>query len=121
MTLNKILNSIQSIEKMITYELPVREAYKIYSLAKTINEKREFFINEEKKLINKYNAEILETGEIKFQSIEDKNNYIAENQALREFEFEDIKPLDLSFSIFDKINFTPADFIVLDGVINFID
>lgn len=121
MTINKILNSIQSIEKLMNLELPFKEAYRIYSLTKEINDAREFFIKEERKLIEKYNAEIAENGEIKFNSVEDKNSFIKEYDDLKNLELNEFKPLEINISILDKINFTPIDFIALDGVINFID
>lgn len=121
MTATQILNALPVVQKMAGFKLPVRKAYKIYSLAKKINEYRDFFINEEKKLIDKFNAEILDNGNIKLNSPEDQMKFMEEHASLMETNVEDVEIIELSFAEMGDIEITPAEIEALEGVVNFID
>ena len=121
MTATQILNALPIVQKMAGFKLPVKQAYKIYSLAKKINEYKDFFINEEKKLIDKFNATILENGNIKLESAEDQGKFLEEHGALMETIIEDVEAVELKFDLLDGIEITPAEIELLEGVINFID
>ena len=121
MTATQILNALPVVQKMSGFKLPVKKAYKIYSLAKKINEYRDFFINEEKKLIDKFNATILDNGNIKLNSSEDQVKFSEEHFALMNTIIEDIEMVELNFNEIGDMEITPAEIEALDGVVNFID
>ena len=121
MKVNQMLNSLPILQKMMELKLPVKKAYKIYNLAKAIEDKRQFFIDEEKKLIDKFNAEILENGNIKFKTAEDQMNFSKEHAELMNYEIEDLATLELSFDDLGDAEFTPRDLMALEGVINFVE
>lgn len=120
MTVQQMLNSLPILQRMMELKLPIKKAHGIYSLAKVINEQREFFINEEKKLIEKFNAEILEGGNIRFKDAESQVGFMTEHNALMHYEV-DAAALDLSFEDLGDSEFTPVELMQLEGVINFVD
>ena len=121
MIAQQMLNAFSIVQKIMTLKLPVKKAYKVYSLAKQINDKRDFFINEEKKLVNNFQAEIGENGRIMFKSEEDRVSFMKEHAELLSCEIEDIIAVELSFDDLGDTELSPVDFVALEGVINFID
>jgi hypothetical protein len=121
MKVNQMLNALPVLQKIMELKLPIKKAYKIYNLAKSIEDKRQFFIQEEKKLIDKFNAEILENGNIKFNSVEDQITFSQEHADLMNYEIEELETLELNFDDLGDAEFTPRDLMTLEGVINFVE
>jgi hypothetical protein len=121
MKVNQMLNALPVLQKIMELKLPVKKAYKIYNLAKFIEDKRQFFIQEEKKLIEKFNAEILENGNIRFNSVEDQITFSQEHADLMNYEIEELETLELNFDDLGDAVFTPRDLMTLEGVINFVE
>lgn len=119
MTANQLLNAFPVVEKLMTFNLPIKKAYQLYSLAKQINEKRDFFIKEEKKLIEKFNGKIAENGSVSFENAEKKEGFILEHNELLQYEIEDLQSIELKFDDLTGAELSPVDFIALEGVINF--
>lgn len=109
------------LNKLMELKLPIKKAYALYSLAKQINEYREFFINEEKKMVSKFNVQVAENGDLHFNSQEDQLAFIQEYNDLMSYEIEDVKSVELSFADLGGVEFTPMELSALDGVINFIE
>lgn len=116
-----MIAALPVLQKLMELKLPVKKAYAVYALAKQINEYREFFINEEKKMISKFNVQIAENGDLHFNSQEDQLTFIQEHNDLMLYEVEDVKSVELSFSDLGDVEFTPKELSTLDGVINFIE
>lgn len=121
MTVQQMLNALPMLQRMMDLKLPMKKAYKIYSLVKEIEEKRQFFIEKEKKLVQSTNAEILENGSIKFNSAEDQVNFSKEYSELLNCELEDMPVIELSFDDLGDAVFTAKDLMALEGVINFVE
>lgn len=119
MTVQQMLNSLPTLQRIMELKLPIKKAYKVYSLAKLINEQREFFIKEENKLIEKFNAEFLSNGGLKFKNSEEQTMFIKEHAELMSYEVNDLEVLDLDFDDFGDVEFTPVEIMSLEGVINF--
>ena len=115
-----MLNSLPILQRMMELKLPIKKAYRIYSLAKVINEQREFFIIEEKKLIEKFEAEVLEGGNIRFEDVESQRGFMEEHNALMKFEVN-VEAVDLSFEDLGSAEFTPVELMQLEGIINFVN
>ena len=120
MTVQQMLNALPILQRMMELKLPIKKAYAVYSLAKVINEQREFFINEEKKLIEKFNVEVLSNGNIRFEDTESQNEFVAEHNALMQYEVN-VVAIELSFEDLGNAEFTPVELMQLEGVINFIE
>jgi len=118
MTVQQMLNSLPVLQRLMDLKLPIKKAHKVYSLAKVINEQREFFIKEEKKLIEKFNAEIMEGGGIRFQNAEEQTGFIQEHDALMNYEVSGLEVVTLNFDDLGDAEFTPAEIMQLEGVIN---
>ena len=118
MTVQQMLNSLPVLERMLELKMPIKIAHKVYSLAKAINEQREFFIKEEKKLIETCGAEILPEGGIQFNSAENQTKFIEEHATLMNYEVE-LESITLSLDDLKDAEFTAKELIILEGVINF--
>jgi hypothetical protein len=121
MKIQQMLNSFSTLEKVVELNLPFKKAYKIYSLIKKINEERDFFIKEERKLVDKFNAEILENGNIKFNSAEDQENFLKDQAEILGYEVEGFEPIELSFDDLGDAKISPKEIMQLEGVINFVE
>ena len=122
MTIQQLLNSQQAIQKLMGFNLPVKKAYKIYALAKQINEQREFFINEERKLIKKFNAEIKDNGYIILKDPQkDSEPFAKEYQEICSCEIPGISPIELKYSDFGDATLSPQEIALLDGIITFVE
>lgn len=120
MTVQQMLNSLPVLQRVIELQLPLKKAYKVYSLAKVINEQREFFIKEEKKLIDEFNAEILEGGNIKFNDANSQQAFMQKHIDLMNYNV-DLEAIELSFDDLNDAEFTAKDVMALEGVIDFVD
>lgn len=121
MTIKNILNAATAIQKIMELKLPIKKAHAIYFLAKQINEQRDFFIKEEKKLIEKFNAEVDDQGLVTFKTPELKTGFLQEHNALKDFDILDIQPIELSFEDLDKAELAPTEIMQLEDVITFVD
>ena len=121
MNVQQMLNALPVLQKMMDLKLPMKKAYKVYSLAKAIEDKRQFFIDQERKLIESFGAEILENGNIKFKSAEDQISFSKEHFELLNCELEDFAAIELSFDDLGDATFTAKDLMALEGVINFVE
>ena len=121
MTAIQLINSLPVIQKLMDLKLPVKKAYSIYTLAKQINDNREFFIKEEKKIIDKFNVTILESGNLEFKSPEDQLQFIEEHNELSNYEVEDFNIIELSFDDLKEAELSALEIAALDGIIKFID
>lgn len=120
MTQKEMINIIPTIQKLVGTNLPIKQAYAVFRLAKEIDEQKDFFITSEKKLIEKYNGIINENGRITF---EDSNNFAPFAQEYEELnnlnvELKQQLPIVIKLDSVD-CSLTPTDFFNLDGIINF--
>lgn len=120
MTVQKMLAALPVLNRMMELKLPIKKAHAVYSLAKQINEQREFFINEEKKMIEKFSVTI-DSGNLHFKSSEDQARFVAEHNELMQYQVEGLMPIELSFTDLGNLEITPMEMSSLDGVVIFID
>ena len=121
MTIQQLLNAYPIMQKLITLKLPIKKAHKVFLMAKKADEQKEFFIQEEKKLIEKYEAEIKEDGMIYFKNAEIKEAFIAADAELGQLEIDGFDPIYLTYDDMGDETFTAADIAALDGVVIFVD
>ena len=100
--------------------LPIKTAFSVYQLVKKIEEPYKFALEEEKKLINKYNAEVKENGIISFSSAEDKDSFQNELQELNQLDHDiEIEPLVIKIEDLGEQTITPSDIFALEGFVEF--
>lgn len=121
MTAQQILTAMPILQKVMALKLPVKKAYQIYILFKQLDEMRQFFAQEEKKLITKYGVQIAKDGSIQFDSTEEREAFVAEHAELMEYKMDHLKPIELSFADLGEAELSANDFLQLEGVINFLD
>jgi small-conductance mechanosensitive channel len=71
-----MIEAIPVIKKLIGIKLPLKSSYAVFRIAKEIEQHKEFFMEEEKKLIEKYKGAINETGRITFENPENIEPFI---------------------------------------------
>ena len=121
MKIQQLLNALPIMQKLIGLKLPVRKAHKLFLMAKKAEEQIEFFVQEERKLIEKYEADIREDGRIYFKDSESKAAFLAADAELGQLEIDGFDPIYLTFDDMGNETFTAADIAALDGVVIFVD
>jgi hypothetical protein len=121
MKIQQLLNAYPIMQKLITLKLPVKKAHKVFLMARKAEEQKEFFVQEERKLIEKYEADIKEDGRIYFKDSESKDAFLAEDTELGQIEIDDFDPIYLTYDDMGDETFTAADIAALDGVVIFVD
>jgi hypothetical protein len=116
----QIVNALPSLQKLGELQLPIKKAHIIYKISKSILDAQDFFIKEEEKLIQKYNAKN-NAGSISFSNAEDQVNFVTEHTKLMKYEIEIVESIELSYDDLGDIKFMPKDFAALEGLVNFID
>lgn len=121
MTVQQIFNSLPIVNKLTELKLPIKKAYEIYSLVKKLEEQRVFFAQEEQKMVSKFNAQIMENGNIRFNTAEDQKGFTQEHAELMQFEIAEIAAVELKFSDLGDEPFSPKEIMMLEGVVNFVE
>ena len=86
---------------------------------KKINEHREFFTQEETKLIQRFNGKVDESGMIKFEDLTQKTEFVQAHTELLQSEIQDLEPIVLNFEKLSNCELAPGDFLILDGIVTF--
>lgn len=119
-TYQKMFNVYPMLQKLITMELPVKVSYQLYKIGKKVEDEKNFFVQEEKKLIEKYHGEVDAVGKINFEDDKNKESFIKEYQELNNLEIKDLDSLPIKINIEDlNIKLSALEISVLDGVIDF--
>lgn len=119
-TYQKMFNVYPMLQKLITMELPVKVSYQLYKVGKKIEDEKNFFVQEEKKLIEKYHGEVDAVGKINFEDDKNKESFIKEYQELNNLEIKDLDSLPIKINIEDlNIKLSALEISVLDGIIDF--
>lgn len=117
MKATQLFNSLPILEKLKKLALPIKKAHQVYILTNQINEQTKFFINEEQKLIEKFNAEMGEGGRVNFKSAEDQQAFLREHADLMNYEVTDITPVTLKYDDLGDATFSAEDIALFDGVV----
>lgn len=119
-TYQKVFNVYPMLQKLITMELPVKVSYQLYKIGKKVEDEKSFFVQEEKKLIEKYNGEVDAAGKINFEDDKNREFFIKEYQELNNLEIKDLDSLPVKINIEDlNIKLSALEISVLDGFIDF--
>lgn len=117
---SEINKSYNALVRLSQVRLPIKTAFSVYQLVKKIEEPYKFALEEEKKLINKYNAEVKENGIISFSSAEDKDSFQNELQELNQLDHDiEIEPIVIKIEDLGEQTITPSDIFALEGFVEF--
>ena len=117
---SEINKSYNALVRLSQVRLPIKTAFSVYQLVKKIEEPYKFALEEEKKLINKYNAEVKENGIISFSSAEDKDSFQNELQELNQLDHDiEIEPIVIKIEDLGEQTITPSDIFALEGFVKF--
>ena len=122
MTTKQMLQAIPVLQTLVNYKLPMKTTYALYNLAKKINEQKEFFVNKEKELIEKYKGNLNGQGQISFEKSEDFQAFAKEYNELNDVEV-DIGgvPVSIRFDDMGDQTLSAADIMNLEGVVEFVE
>ena len=117
---SEINKSYNALVRLSQVRLPIKTAFSVYQLVKKMEEPYKFALEEEKKLINKYNAEVKENGIISFSSAEDKDSFQNELQELNQLDHDiEIEPIVIKIEDLSEQTITPSDILALEGFVEF--
>lgn len=125
MTILEALNAIPATSELKQLKLPLKKSKALFQLRKALENTREFYVEEEKKLIDTYAAKT-EDGQpdvrgesIQFGSIEDKTAFLTERDELLSSDCGiELPPIKLTESDFGN---QPVSVETLEGMGGFIE
>lgn len=120
MTYTKLSNAASALKEVERMNLPFSLSRKIFHIIREVNAEIEFYVSEENKLLEKYNAKRLNDGTITFDNPRDVENYISDMNELNSIEvtIQNV-PLILSEKDFDGVTISPGALVNLEGIIEF--
>ena len=127
MKLIEILNANEALKKLANAKFnSFKKAYELSKLRKQVDEEIDFYVTEEKKIVETYaskdekgNPIFLEGGRIKLDSVETKNNFEKDINELRNLEIDKISKVSISPSDFKDDIPTPNEILALEVLIDF--
>lgn len=129
MKLIEILTANEALKKLANSKFnSFKKAYELSKLRKQVDEEVNFYVDEEKKIVETYASKgedgkpiFLEGGRIKLDSLEAKNSFEKEINELRELEIDKISKVTINSNDFkseDDIP-TPNEILALEVLIDF--
>ena len=110
----------QALYKLSSLRLPVAKAYGVYKLTKVFEEPFRFELSFEQELLNRYQGQLREDGEIYFPNAESAEKFQAEIQEANSMEVDlQFDVLDLSDVDLSECSITAADIMSLEGIVVF--
>ena len=121
MKVQQMFNALPILQRLVELKLPLNKAFAVYNLIKQIESNREFFIKEERKLIEQFNVELLSNGDLKFNSPEEQAKFIQQHTEMMQCELDDLKVVEISLNDLKDECFSAKEIMLLEGVVNFIE
>ena len=129
MKLIEILTANEALKKLANSKFnSFKKAYELSKLRRQVDEEVNFYVDEEKKIVETYASKgedgkpiFLEGGRIKLDSLEAKNSFEKEINELRELEIDKISKVTIKSNDFkseDDIP-TPNEILALEVLIDF--
>lgn len=127
MKLIEILNANEALKKLANSKFnSFKKAYELSKLRKQVDEEVNFYIEEEKKIVEAYASKdengtpiFLDGGRIKLDSVEAKNNFEKDINELRNLEIDKISKVTISPADFNDEIPTPNEILALEVLIDF--
>lgn len=114
---NRAYGAISRLAKM---ELPLRAAYDIYMLLRKLEPCYFFELEQEKKLLEKYNGSVNKNGYLEFDTNADAEGFHREVDELNKLDIDlDFDTVILSCATMNDIRISPTDIASLEGFVCF--
>ena len=111
-----------TMSRMWNMQLPVRVAHEIYMLMKKLEPFHSYGIEQERKLVAKYNGEVSADGQILFRNKDDAPLFRSELIEMNDLEVEvEFEPVRIPFDAVAEGTLSPMDICNLDGFVIFGD
>ena len=119
----KILMRVYSLlQQFLQLSGNAQQSYQLYKFLKQIQEDVDFYVQEEKKLIEKYAANVEQDGQISFDDKENQKLFSQEINNLQNMELPQLmNTITIPLKSIQNIQLTPADFYLLENIINFVE
>lgn len=116
----QINNAYTSLAYLSRLKLPIKVSYDLYKMVKITEEKFNFSIEEEKKLLDCYNGTVDEQGVIHFKDGDSVTKFNKEHEELLALEHDlDIDPVIVDMNTVDDQRISITDIINLEGFVSF--
>lgn len=116
-----ILRAYSSLIALNALKLPVKKAYAIYKLFKTVDTQYQFISNESKKSIDRHSGELNSDGMVKFKDEDECVECKKELNELNDMDVDvEIPPVELSEEDLAGQTISPADIYNLEGFVTFV-
>ena len=121
MTQYQLILASPTLGLLNSFKLPIKTAYSLYNLNKKIAEYRDFFIEQERKLVEEFNGIVKENGQVSFEEAEDSIKFAQKYAELKSLEAAGFEAVKINMADLGDQTLTVADIAALDGIIEFID
>lgn len=116
----QIGKACHALRRLSEVALPPAKAYSIYLLMKKLDEPFSFYLEREKRIIEKYQCEIEPSGMAKFETTEDQQKFGLEMSELSDMEVEiTFSEIEVSFEELGGRMISPNDIYALEGFVRF--
>lgn len=114
----KIIDAYKALNKLASYQLPIKTAYQLHKLRTALKSAWDFQCEEEGKLIERLQPVADADGNLTFKNMEGKKEFLRVQKELAEQEQEiDFQPVTME--LLDGITLSANDIDALDGFVTF--
>ena len=122
MTFKILMRAYPLLQQFLQLSGNAQQSYQLYKFLKQIQEDVDFYVQEEKKLIEKYAANVEQDGQISFEDKENQKLFSQEINNLQNMELPQLmNTITIPLKSIQNIQLTPADFYLLENIINFVE
>lgn len=122
MTFKILMRAYPLLQQFLQLSGNAQQSYQLYKFLKQIQEDVDFYVQEEKKLIEKYAANVNTDGQISFDDKENQKLFSQEINNLQNMELPQLmNTITIPLKSIQNIQLTPADFYLLENIINFVE
>ena len=122
MTFKILMRAYPLLQQFLQLSGNAQQSYQLYKFLKQIQEDVDFYVQEEKKLIEKYAANVDQDGQISFDDKENQKLFSQEINNLQNMELPQLmNTITIPLKSIQNIQLTPADFYLLENIINFVE
>ncbi len=116
----QINRAYNALGRMANMQLPVRDSRNLYMLSKQLDDAYSFEVEQEKKLIEKYNGVLAGDGRVTFPNDDEAKKFSEELAELNDLEVDvEFDPVIISCDAMREQRISPFDVACLDGFVVF--
>lgn len=113
----EIINAYKATENLAAQRIPLPVAYKLFKLREKLKKVYDFRVEEEQKLFQEFHPTFEEDGKLRFETVEEREQFDERMAALNEMEEDGIEPIDIPMT--DSIELTTEEIQAITAVIHF--